>query len=286
MTDIFKETEIKNLEDLTTAVRDDRMLWQSETFPWFRGEAANPLNYYDKNPSPLTPELYRYKDGTCYENRLLQNFRMEAPILTPMLIPPRGNTDQWLFLARHVELPTRLLDWTEGLLIALHFALHTYSEGAVVWMLDPYRLNMLSAPEDEVDEEGNPCTSIKVLRENVRPLTWFGDTNIGNLNIRGAWETDMVGTELPVAIFPTYTHPRMISQLSCFTIHGKKKGGLLDLLPIKAPPILYKYFIHKNAIETLKKELRWLGVRRSSLVPELDGLADDLSEGFLPPKVR
>ncbi len=286
MTDNFKETEIKNLEELTVAVRKDWASWDSETFPWFRGESENPLNYYDKKPSPLMPELYRYKDGTCYENRLLQNFRMEAPILSPSLIPPRGNTDQWLFLARHVLLPTRLLDWTEGLLMGLYFALYTRRKGAVVWMLDPYRLNLLESPKDEVDEEGNPCAQIGVLTENVRPLTWTGATNIGFRNIRGAWEADAVGTKRPVAIAPTYMHPRMSAQLSRFTIHGQNKESLLDQLPADDPPLLYKYIIDLDAIDTLKKELRWLGIRESSLKPDLDGLAVDLADSFLPPKVR
>ena len=59
-----------------------------------------------------------------------------------MLVPMREHTDQWLFLARHAGLPTRLLDWSEGALIALHFALK--DPNPVVWMLNPLDLNDLS----------------------------------------------------------------------------------------------------------------------------------------------
>lgn len=286
MKDKVKQTHIKRLEELTVAVRKDWASWDSETFPWFRGESANPQNYYDKSPSPLLPELYRYKDGTCYENRLLQNFRMEAPIKTPLLIPPRGDTDQWLFLARHVLLPTRLLDWTEGLLIALYFALHTRRKGAVVWMLDPHRINLLSVTKKEADKEDDPCAQLDILKDNVRTLTWYGETNMGKMNIDGAWTTDQRGVNLPVAVFPTNLHPRMSAQLSCFTVHGKKKDSLLDLIPEDDPPLLYKYIIEPRVIDHLKKDLRCLGIRKSSLVPDLDGLALDLTDSFLPPKVR
>src|SRR5262249_9056498 len=130
-------------------------------FPWFRGE---PLSA----KTPLLPVLFR-EPGKHDENRLLQQFRMKAPSLGLGVIPPRDHTDQWLFLARHVGLPTRLLDWTEGLLVALLFAVcdsrgepRQAEDGAVVWMLDPVKLNDLSTP-------GQPS------RDNEFPLPWVNE---------------------------------------------------------------------------------------------------------------
>src|SRR5207244_1519034 len=102
------------LEARITEGRSDYREWNTPTSPWLRGEPAS-------TKTPLLPVLFR-EPGRHDENRLLQQFRMKAPSLGLGTIPPRDHTDQWLFLARHVGLPTRLLDWTEGLLIALLFA--------------------------------------------------------------------------------------------------------------------------------------------------------------------
>lgn len=301
---------IRSVEDLIKRVKLDRKNWtRKETFPWFRGEP-------NEEKTQLTPLLYRTEDGWQAENRLLQQFRMRAPTLGLLDTPPRNHTDQWLFLARHVGLPTRLLDWTESLLVALHFAIYDKKSKkvAVVWMLDPVGLNKIAKKSGERKKK-RPKVDIPRIKDNAYPLTWFSPErgapskgeiasnarknekytqgrveqyvcalrgfpsptpNFGNLNVRGAWESDKPGKDVPIAIHPTHIHPRFSAQRSCFTVHGIDKRSLYKI----APQVLWRYEIDMDEQENIKKDLRLLGITHASINPDLDGLAMELKEIF------
>jgi hypothetical protein len=243
---------IKSIEELIGRLRNDIGGW---AHAWFRGEPGD-------SSTPLLPKLYRDQYD---ENQLLQFFRMKAPTYAVADTPDRKATDQWLFLAQHVGLPTRLLDWTESTLVALHFAL--LEKNPVVWALNPIELNKLSINEHS-----------ELTGTDAFPLTWFvpGDdrVNIGNINIRGAWERDSVGVDNPVAVHPTNIHPRMSAQRSCFTVHGKRKDGLNTL----AQDVVKRYAIEETVKSQMRRDLCMLGIDHSLVFPDLDGLARELRD--------
>jgi hypothetical protein len=243
---------VRSTEDLVRRIRSDRSGW---SHAWFRGEPKVECS------QSLLPKLYRPISGRGphHENKLLQHFRLRAPTFSYPLCPGREETDKWLFLAQHVGLPTRLLDWTEGALVALHFALQC--KNPVVWMLNPIELNN--------------CSCSAGSKSDQFPLTWI-ENNLGSVNINGAWEEDRKGVALPVAIFPTSTHPRVSVQRSCFTVHGKEKSSLAVLVPEQ----LRCYVIDPAARTQMMEDLRLLGISHSTLFPDLDGLAKDLSDVY------
>jgi hypothetical protein len=279
------DKRFSSIQSLVRQVIKDYSSWKTTSIPWFRGEPRD-------IKTPLLPRLFRVENGRKHEElKLLHHFRMKAPSLGLPYIPPRDYVDQWLFLAQHVGLPTRLLDWTGGLLIALHFALYTYQPGAVVWMLDPDELNRKTYGSFKdgdyaltwFSQKNRPLVGNDLIRiqklvktKGEYPIEKEIYDNIGYMNINKAWTQQAFGTPYPFALHPTNIHPRMSSQISRFTIHGDKETAMSDMN--LNDRILRKYVITDRAIPKLKTELRMMGISHSSLFPELDGLSDELSE--------
>src|SRR5687767_14922432 len=122
---------ITNVVQFIRSVEHDLKLWPVNSKPWFRGESGK--------TKALTPKVADI--SPLEEMYLLQTFRRKAGGLFPNTPQREGETDLWLFLAQHYGVMTRLLDWTEGALIALFFAVNRGSSEPRVHMLNPHRLN-------------------------------------------------------------------------------------------------------------------------------------------------
>lgn len=258
------------IEAFTQAVAKDASKWGS-VFPWFRGESE----CFD---TPLLPMVFRtpkreYHDEAesldeyeYDENNLLQTFRRRAHLMGLPIVPQRDETDKWLFLARHVGLPTRLLDWSEGALVGLFFAL--LEKDPVVWMLNPHELNLM------VGAGGGP---------NEFPITWDPKVNGPAFhNVQAAWVKGEGEVRGAVAIQPHIVHPRMYAQHSNFTVHGSCPQPFGELIEAGW---LKKYRIEISDRSEALRKLKILGVAESKIMPDAEALAAELRRYLVRPTV-
>jgi hypothetical protein len=225
--------------------------------PWFRG--------HKRGDWKLKPFLYRF-DSDLRPDVLSTEavLRLEFKRIGIQLVNREPKTDwEWYFLMQHYGAPTRLLDWTDGALLALHFALSRDAweteEAAVVWVMDPVWLNKSTLKND------GALPGI----EDPKMAEWLPA------------DTRNLKQEYPVAFCPTHVAPRVASQRSQFTIFGSNTNGLVDLAETDNNARLAKIEIPPISIRHVRIDLRTCGIYETSVFPDLDGLSRELIEQWL-----
>ena len=227
--------------------------------PWFRGIGDSEFK--------LVPRLYREHDiDHLEEEGKIRRAFSDRAMLYAMSTRKREPWD-WYFLMQHYGVPTRLLDWTESALVALYFALYTRDTNRrsvpAVWVLDPIALNLITVGIGRivVPSEGGLARHL--------PQSGSG-----------------VDSPYPVAVGPEYADPRMIAQQSKFTMHGHLVTALDEieqLQVLREKEQLVRILIagkNEEAFEDLKQSLTLLGMRNSTVFPDLTGLAMDIRQDY------
>lgn len=211
---------------------------------WYRGQRCDDWH--------LTPGEYRYPRIDAEEIR--SEFILKARELVRSV--PTADWDwEWYFLMQHYGLPTRLLDWTAGSLIGLHFALwgNTGQTDAAVWVLDPWALNHWNCK----------CSDLVVTGAKPDPIAkrYLGPVYKKRRLLKR-----------PIAIVPPYNSQRITAQRGTFTVHGSSKQDL----DVQFTSRLAKLTIPRDLVVQMRRQLRSHGISEFTLFPDLDGLCRDI----------
>lgn len=244
--------DVENLEALLTQVLNVARALPPGSFLWYRGHPK--LTY------KLLPSLLR--DGRTAEDvferekRLLTRFRQRSLPYWPAGYPQ--NDWEHLFAMQHHGIPTRLLDWSENLFIATHFALDGPSdEPATVWCIDPIAWNRSTPVLSEYGRHIHVLTTSDDESEPYRP------------------ETTRRRVRSPVAIFGTHNSNRIVAQRGTFMVWGEDHKALEELAD-ESTSTLWRLNITGDR-DVLRKELNTLGFVETMVYPELTSLASELA---------
>lgn len=228
------EREVTSIQELLAYTKEDYSVWNLKSIasPWFRGQSNSDYK--------LIPSLFRESsiDDHIVERDINKLFRQRAGAYGSNI--NKYAYDEWLHLSQHVGIPTRLLDWTEGLLIALYFAIYKIPEhNACIYMLNPLELNAISINEKALGTASKDASG---------------------LYYRSSYEDEYSYKDYPIAVSPWYIHPRMVAQKSCFTIHGRKKQSFEEMFSdtLIKNNYLKKYIISREYIPSMYVELKYL----------------------------
>ena len=222
-----------------------------------RGDAADDLSTSLARLGGESVELERH---------LLRNFRKYAA----RGAVPADSPWNWLALAQHHGLPTRLLDWTYSPYVALHFATddpHGFERDGAIWMVDYVRAHEL-APEPlrrRLDEEGANVFTPEML-ESAAAL---GD--LGELA-----EEDFV-----VFVEPPSFDERIVNQYALFSLVSRADASHDDWLSAH-PELARRIVVPAELKWEVRDKLDQANVTERVLFPGLDGLSRWLARHYAP----
>jgi hypothetical protein len=229
--------------------------------PWFRGMSRTDWG--------LIPSIYR-EEAFRYEKYIRSEFPRRA---IPFLENCRFySTGEIYHIMQHYGLPTRLLDWTEGLLFALYFAIREKYTGdkstdsnsftPCIWMMNPWWLNE------------------KSVRNYNLFYSHFGEEDSEDRRIVSPYFRENDLPRYPIAILPPHIDKRITAQKSVFTIHGSDKCGLENLCASQKDAQLVQMRLDGKKESTLKDQLITAGITETSVFPDLEGLAREIKREY------
>ncbi len=206
-------------------------------------------------------------DFASLEKHLLRNFRKYA----------RKNlfTDNsvwnWLALAQHHGLPTRLLDWTYSPYVALHFAtanIEKYHLDGVIWCLSYVKANAY-LPErlkKELKQEGSNVFTPELLDEVCPKLN----------SLRKLQDEPYI-----VFLEPPSLDERIVNQHALFSLMSDNKSIQSEW--IKNHPELYHRIIIPSKLKwEIRDKLDQVNITERVLFPGLEGLSKWLARHYSP----
>jgi hypothetical protein len=218
--------------------------------PWvFRGLA--------RSSYPNVSSLARLgEDFPSLERHLIRNFRKYAHRERP------GHTVwDWLSLAQHHGLPTRLLDWTFSPFVAAHFATATQPDReGIVYAIDCEAVHAELPPElrAALEAEGALVFTTELLASRAPSLDAFDE---------------LAGGE-PFALFfePPSLDERIVNQSAVLSAIADPRHHMDDWLE-QHPDAWRAWRIPPEAKAEIRERLDQGNVTERVLMPGLDGLA-------------
>lgn len=242
--------------------------------PWFRGESRST---YELLPSLLRPtrkQNLASKKGAITKRQRKQIWEMESDLFWEFAARARElfgvieNDWDILFAMQHYGTPTRLLDWTEVLGVALYFAIGGAARAKdatpCIWVLNPYELNRQSAWK---------CSDL-LAPDN---LGW--DEGEGEMYSYSELLLESgIDWDDPVAIYPRQRNARIHAQRGWFTIHGDRFEALDARKSSKR--YLRKVSISPGAVDYGLQFLEDAGFDHYALFPDLASLSQHLKQKY------
>ncbi|MBC8145607.1 MAG: FRG domain-containing protein, partial [bacterium] len=201
------------------------------------------------------------------ESHLLRAFRKYAS----RDAVPGDSVWNWLAVAQHHGLPTRLLDWTYSPFVAIHFAtedLEKFDRDGVIWCVDFTMTNELLPTKlrSILDRESASMFTAEMLASAASTLAEFDD---------------LAKEDFLLFLEPPSLDDRIVNQFALFSLASSARLLLDEWL--ETHPEVYRRIIIPSSVKwEVRDKLDQANITERVLFPGLDGLSRWLKRYYTP----
>ncbi|TFE67120.1 FRG domain-containing protein [Methylacidiphilum caldifontis] len=278
------DSPVTNISEFLERIRNIRKKWEVKDHEelWFRGEQ-------EKYDTFLVPKIYRGlnikekpdQDFFLKEYDLYDEFqRLCDKFIKGEISEENYDWDSYILMQNH-NAPTRLLDWTDGALIAVHFAIRdkltntNESKNPIIYILNP--------DNDVLREKTDESKEIEKVKEDWKQ---FVQKQKGR-GLNDEWweeayipfdEEDLEEIDIPyppLLLRSPHITSRLGSQRSRMIFFGKDPWWFQEN---GDESFLQEIEIDWGSCKQIMIELRDCGITESVIFPDLDGLGKEMDQ--------
>lgn len=185
---------------------------------------------------------------------------------------PASSVWNWLALAQHHGLPTRLFDWTYSPYVAMHFTtadVDAYSDDGVIWAVDMAQANRLLplSLQELLDMNDSMVFTSDMLERAAHTLEVF----------------DSLSDDTFVAFFePPSLDARIVNQYALFSLISNPRHRL-DAFLYEHPAVYRRIIVPASLKWEVRDKLDQGNITERVLFPGLDGLTRWLRRYYRDP---
>ncbi|MFT3911379.1 MAG: FRG domain-containing protein [Ferruginibacter sp.] len=220
----------------------------------YRGQSESSWNLRPSLFVKMLQKKLTKQEIVTIENNLYFDFTINAK----GILESSQKSWQTLFQMRHIGLPTRILDWTENLNMAIYFSVYGQGTSPCIWVLDAHKLNQIALSNEDIPNPLDPNDEIIDYKEAFLPK----NSSVDAPNFY----------KLPFAMVAPRMSDRIFAQRGLFTVQTSGDKMIDQIAQLKGCVKQIKLLDSDTTIDMVKDYLKIMGINHFTVYPDFEGL--------------